>query len=468
MANPLEIAPSATAAQMTRDTLQNLTTGMGTGRDSSVFNRHVLAEFISRDEADALYLNDWLGAACVDAKPDDAVREWRTVSGIEGADLVSFDAAQESFGVKSMICQAMKWASLYGGAGIVMGIDGAGEMHEPLDLSRVKSGSLKWMTVIDRWHLLPSSVNFINPMRADFGKPELYHAYQGPDQIHRSRILFFYGTPLPFHLATRSHFWGASILERVKDAVENAGVAQTGVAQLVTEAKVDVFKIPNLFDMLKTPEGTSIVMERLRLSNLGKGLYNSILMDSQEDYEQKTGALSSGISDVVLQFLEIVAGAAGIPVTRLLGTSPAGLGSTGEENTRNYYDHVKTMQEDAIGPALKILDEVMLRSTIGDVPAEFDYEFNSLWQQSETERATTQAQDQVRDSGYMLDGVVEPHHVAERLRQTNIYPTLDEAHVAELQGMQDLLPQPPVDSGQGAPAPLRAGLPSAGASIPEN
>ncbi len=443
MAGPTLVSPDPNVVQITADTLLNLTTGMGTGRDPLTQTINVLALPIGRDEADALYLNDWLGAATVDAKPDDATREWRELTGLEPDQLEVFQRAEKDFGINGMINQGLKWARLYGGAGIIMGLDGTGEMHEPLDINRVKEGSLKWLTLVDRWHLIPTALNFNNPLRANWGRPEFYHAFQGPDQIHRSRILFFYGTPLPYHLALRSHFWGGSILDRVKDAVENAGTAQTGIAKLITEAKIDVFKIPGLFEMLKEPEGTSIIQQRIDLAVMGKGIWGAIMMDAAEEYEQKTGALSQGLDGLLDEFLEVVAGAAGIPVTRLLGKSPTGLAATGEENTRVYYDSIKALQESDVEPVLTILDPILHRSTFGqDLPEDYKSTFTSLWQQSETERATTQAQDATRDRTYFDLGVIQEHHIAARLFAEGIYPTLTDEDVTELENLPDDKPPP--------------------------
>ncbi|MEE9382865.1 MAG: DUF1073 domain-containing protein [Nannocystaceae bacterium] len=406
------------------DALINLTIGMGGNRDPLTASQHILSDRISLHEADALYLNDWLGAAVVDTIPDDAVRQWREVSGLEGDALVTFQEAEKEFQVSQIVAQAMKWARLYGGAGIIMGIDGTGQMHEPLDVERVRPGALKWLSLIDRWHLIPMQVNFVNPLRADWGRPEIYTAYGGNDPVHRSRILFFYGTALPYHLAIRSHFWGASVLERVKESIEHAGIAQNGIAKLITEAKVDVFKLPDLFDRLRTKEGTQQVMERLRLGNMSKSLWNALLMDTKEDYEQKTGALSQGLAGLLSQFLQVVAAASGIPVTRLLGTSTPGMNATGEEDTRKYYDRVRAIQCNDIEPVLKVLDQVMLRSVLGNAPEDFQSEFQSLWQQSDTERAATQLQDAQRDQAYLDMGIVLEHHIADRVIEEGIYPTL--------------------------------------------
>lgn len=462
---PIDRKPRESEPQFNRDTLENLVTGMGGGNDPSSYTRNVFRLQVTPLEADALYVNDWLGAAVVDAIPDDMVREWRELKGIEGTQLEDYEEAEREFKTKEVLTRALKWSRLYGGAGVVMGIDGTGEMHEPLDIERVKKGQLKWLSVLDRYHLVPTKVNSFNPLRAGWDEPEFYRAFSGPDEIHRSRILFFHGVALPYRLAIRNWFWGGSVLDRVLDAIQDAGTVQHGVAQLVVEAKVDVYKIPGLMFKLSTPEGTSEIHERIRLMQMGKSINNAIIMDAAEEWEQKTDALSQGLAGLLEQFLEVVAGAAGIPVTRLLGKSPTGLNATGEENTRNYYDHVKHLQESKLDPVLRALDEVMLRHTFGSVPEDFESEFNSLWQQSETERSATQLQDSTRDLAYLSAGVITEAHIASRLMVEQTYPTLEDADVSELEALAELGPPEPLLV---APPPGASGDPdSSGAPNPD-
>lgn len=430
---PINRGDSASEAQFTADTLQNLTRGIGGRGDTLRNTRHVFRERLPHVEAEALYLNDWLGAACVDAIPEDMVREGREIKGIEGDKLDEFEAMEREFDVWGHLLAGLTWGRLYGGAGAVLGLDGTGEMHEPLEMDRIKQGALKWITVLDRWHLVPDRIDSFNPLRPNWDRPEFYRAYSGPDQIHRSRILFFRGIKLPYRLAIRNWFWGGSVLERVVDAVQNAGLAQHGVASLIAEAKVDVFKIPGLMFKLMTPEGTAEIMERIRLMNEGKSYLNAVIMDSNEEWDQKTAALTGGLEKIVEQFLDIVAGAAGIPVTRLLGKSPKGLNNGGEENTRNYYDRVKFEQKQNLAPQLRIMDEVLLRHTFGNMPDEFESTFKTLWMQTEEDRSTTQKNDADRDIQLLDATVIQPSHIAGRLLLDGVYPTMEQDWVTELE-----------------------------------
>jgi phage-related protein (TIGR01555 family) len=73
-----------------------------------------------------------------------------------------------------------------------------------------------------------------------------------------------------------------------------------------------------------------------------------------------------------------MAGAAQIPVTRLFGRSPAGMNSTGESDMRNYYDVVRNEQDAILAPVLDKLLPVMVMSTFGKVPDDFDYVFQPI------------------------------------------------------------------------------------------
>ena len=109
---------------------------------------------------------------------------------------------------------------------------------------------------------------------------------------------------------------------------------------------------------LTEPEFANRLLERFSLASTAKGINGTLLLDKEEEYEVKSPSLGN-LSEVITRFLEIVSGAADIPVTRLLGQSPGGHPhSTGEGDLRNYYDRVQAMQELEIGPAISILRRV--------------------------------------------------------------------------------------------------------------
>ena len=49
---------------------------------------------------------------------------------------------------------------------------------------------------------------------------------------------------------------------------------------------------------------------------------------------------------------------------------------------------ISSMQENNLRPNLPVLDQVIVRSALGDYPQSLSYEFNSLWQLTDQEEAT--------------------------------------------------------------------------------
>jgi phage-related protein (TIGR01555 family) len=78
---------------------------------------------------------------------------------------------------------------------------------------------------------------------------------------------------------------------------------------------------------------------------------------------------------------------AGIPMTLLFGVSPGGLNATGASDIRAYYDRVRVQQTMKLGPAMAVLDEVLIRSALGSRPDDVHYNWRPLWQATALEKA---------------------------------------------------------------------------------
>jgi len=63
------------------------------------------------------------------------------------------------------------------------------------------------------------------------------------------------------------------------------------------------------------------------------------------------------------------------------------LNTTGEADARNYYDKLAGEQTTILTPAMSVLDEVIIRSALGTRPPEIYYEWASLWQLSDGDKA---------------------------------------------------------------------------------
>ncbi len=116
-----------------------------------------------------------------------------------------------------------------------------------------------------------------------------------------------------------------------------------------------------------------------------KSINNLLLLGDGESWARQKIDFA-GLPEMVRTFLQVAAGAAGIPVTRLLGQSPAGLSATGDSDTRNYYDMIAARQEVDLRPQLERLDRLLLRSAGVELEA-VSFAFRPLWQMDAKDRA---------------------------------------------------------------------------------
>jgi hypothetical protein len=129
-------------------------------------------------------------------------------------------------------------------------------------------------------------------------------------------------------------------------------------------------------------------------------------------------------------YLLIVCGAVDVPATRFLSQSPAGLSSTGESDSRNYYDRLGAEQATKITPAVSRLDEVVIRSVLGTRDPSFYYKWNSLWEMDEAQRATI---NKTKADAFKIDadlGLINPDALREaridQLIEDGVYPGFEQ------------------------------------------
>ena len=125
-------------------------------------------------------------------------------------------------------------------------------------------------------------------------------------------------------------------------------------------------------------------MEMVRQFQTKEGMS---LFDAEDKFETHSYTFA-GLSDLLCEFKEDIAGAVGIPLVRMFRQSPKGF-STGDSDLANYYDDIGTLQERDLRGPLRTLYEVLHRSLFGEsLPDDFTFEFNPLWQMSDVDRST--------------------------------------------------------------------------------
>jgi phage-related protein (TIGR01555 family) len=369
------------------DGLQNVVANLGTDRDKAAFSTYA-APVLSPYALQNAYRGAWLPRKIVDIPALDSCRKWRDWQA-EKDQITMIEAEEVRLGVKLKVLKARVAARLFGGAALMIG-DGATDPSLPLLPETIKAGGLKYVTLLHKRQLSAVDLDR-NPASDYFGAPAMWMLSVGAasaPRVHPSRLVIFHGAQSPDPEMSNTEIgWGDSVLQAIMDAVMNVDATAANIASLVFEAKVDTVGIPELMQKLGDSGYEEVLLKRWRLAMTGKGINGALMHDAEEIIGQKTASFS-GLPEVLDRFMMIAAGAADIPMTRLMGQAPGGMNATGESDTRNYYDRVSASQELEMGPAMSVLDECLIRSALGARPEEVHYRWASLWQVSDTERAT--------------------------------------------------------------------------------
>lgn len=418
-----------TSKKTSLDGLVNVASGLGVGKSKRDHNQWTYGALNDYAPLEAAYQSNWIASRICDVPAADATREWRRIKSDGAEDIHNLE---DHLCVQQLVEEALVWSRLYGGSAIVMITDQ--DLTKPLDINRIKKGSLKNLLVFDRWDLGTYNLNTWDVLARNYLMPQSYSIRGGSLNIHWSHVVRFTGKRLPRRLMQQTQGWGDSVLRKCIEDVADMVAAKDGIAELMQEANIDVITREGLSNELATDQDDAII-QRYSLFSQMKSIVNMALLDENETLTRQTLNLS-GVAPIIEQFITWIAGAAGIPVTKLFGTAAKGLNATGEGDMNNYYDEIRGIQTGSLAQSMRQLDEVLVRSALGLFPSQFDYVWNPLEQSNEVETEQAALLRAQKNRIYLEDQIIMPSQVQRNLQSNEEYQ-FDDDKIGELEEQED-------------------------------
>lgn len=371
------------------DGFVNFVNRLGLGARNSFDGVRYVKRYLTeqREQLEAMYRGNWLVGAIIDAIADDSTRAGVDFKG----ELLPADEAllQKHLTRKNfwkILNNGLKLSRLYGGAILFLEIEGQ-DSSLPLDVKSVTRGAIKNLRVYDRWQLQASSEIVFDGQN---GMPESFRVLEGFGQgqvLHHSRCVRLNGASLPFVDAKQYDFFGASVLEKLESRLVYFDEATAGAAQLVGKAHLRTVSIDGLREILaaggQAENNLLRMFEQMRYLQSNEGI---TLLDKNDSFSTHSYGFG-GLDSMLIHLGQQLSGACGIPLVRLFGQSPAGLNSTGENDLRNYYDTINSLQESILREPLTFLFDCYFRDVFGvEPPVDFDFDFNVLWQEKKADK----------------------------------------------------------------------------------
>lgn len=430
-------------AANTNDSFQNFSARLGMGADNLMAQSSYGFNPISRTRTllEWVHRGSWLGGVAVDVVADDMTRAGVDLKGQLHPDQV--EQIQESangLGIWNAINDTVKWSRLYGGCLAFMMIDGQ-DPSTPLRLNTIRKGQFRGLLVLDRWMVEPHLQDLVTDMGPEMGLPKFYTITADSPalplkKIHHSRCLRLEGIRLPYWQRVMENMWGISVLERLYDRMIAFDSATTGAAQLVYKSYLRTFKVENLRE-IAAAGGPALqgLTQYVNMMARFQSVEGITMIDMKDEFVTDTHGAFTGLDQVIRQLGEQLSGALQIPLVRLFGQSPGGIGSDGESALRTYYDNVKNQQKARLGvPVTRIYRAVAASEGI-KLPDGFSVDFRSLWQLTDTEKADIAVK--VSDAITRVDGagITTPKIALEELRisshTTGIFGSITDEDVAK-------------------------------------
>lgn len=468
--------------ETTADSFQNFEAKLGIGTDNVSTQGTYGFNPITRQRTllEWMYRGSWLAGIAVDIKADDMTRAGVELKGqLDPDQREAIEECATTLGIWDKLNEAIKWGRLYGGAIAVMLIDGQNPAT-PLRIETVGPNQFKGLLVLDRWMLDPSMGDLVTTLGPDFGMPRFYRINASAPAmprltVHHSRCIRINGIKLPYWQRVQENMWGMSILERLYDRMLAYDSASQGAAQLVYKAFLRTMSVEGLRDLVS---GGGKMLEGLLKQMAFMGRYQSnegvTLIDGADKMEYGGATGFTGLSDVLAQFGQQISGALQIPLVRLFGQSPGGMGSSGESEIRTYYDAINQEQKrDLLVPVTAIYR--MLGQSLGiDLEEGFSLTFKSLWQLTETEKADYGQKVTTTVTDAEGAGLISKQTAMKELRQsshvTGIFTNITDEDIEAADDVPDEPPDilegangvdgdPSLQPAEGSPANPAAGAP---------
>jgi hypothetical protein len=407
--------PAPVRGKQSRDDgWSNILTGLASRQDPTTRTGYKIDPLLDRETLTGIFMGDGIGRRIVEMPASEMTRQWFTIEGDEGGKVAD---CLEEMDVQGQTTEALTWARLYGGAVLFHMVDDGQNLDAPVNESNIR----RYMGVhsFDR-HEVNWTTALLNndPMSPNFNKPEYYQITPvGGTMItvHYSRISVIDGDVLPSRSRQQNNWWGASVLQGCFSYLTRYGENLGYSANIIRDFIQTVLSVKGLQDMLASGQD-DLVKKRVQLLDLSRSVLNMAVLDADGEQYSKVSSSIAGLPDLMDRFSEALSASTNIPMTKLLGRSPAGMNATGEADTRAFYDFLAAEQKRKLKKPMETVVKFVYLSkdgpTNGLQPEAWSIKWSPLWQPTEAEIANTRKVVADTDVAYINAGVLTSDEVA--------------------------------------------------------
>lgn len=292
--------------------------------------------------------------------------------------------------------------------------------ENPFNIDGIAPGSYEGIVQVDPYWCTPllSGESAADPSSMHFYEPEWW-TIRG-QRFHRSHLVIFRNGEVPDVLKPLYQYGGVSVPQRIFERVYAAERTANEAPQLAMTKRTMVQNTDISTWLLNPAEA----IERMTHFSYFRDNYGIKIVDTDDVVAQHDTSLAD-LDAVIMTQYQIVAAAAGVPATKLLGTTPKGFQSTGEYEAQSYHEELETIQANDLTRFVNRHHQLVMRSNIeadmkfapGQVRVEIDW--NPVDSPTAKEYAEINKINADTDNVLVTVGAIDATDVRNRLRGDN-------------------------------------------------
>ena len=247
--------------------------------------------------------------------------------------------------------------------------------EKPFNIDGITAGSYKGIVQVDPYWTAPMLDG------ASASQPDTLHFYEptwwiiNGKKIHRSHLIIFRHAE-PVDVLKPNYLYGGiplsqQIMERVYASERTANEAP----QLAMTKRTTVW----LTDMEAVMSNSNAAIERLQQWAQYRDNFGVKLGDKEGDEFSQFDTSLADMDALIMTQYQLVAAIAGVPATKLIGTSPKGFGASGDYEEASYHELLESIQTHDLTPLAERHHALVMKSYVIPKVGAIDVETTLNW-----------------------------------------------------------------------------------------
>lgn len=247
--------------------------------------------------------------------------------------------------------------------------------EKPFNIDGVTPKSYKGIVQVDPYWTAPMLD------QASASQPDTLHFYEptwwmiNGRKVHRSHLIIFRHAEPVDVLKPQYLYGGVPLPQQIMERVYAAERTANEAPQLAMTKRTNVW----LTDIERVMANTTEAAQRLSDWAAFRDNYGVKLGDKDGDEFQQFDTSLADMDALIMTQYQLVAAQAGVPATKLIGTSPKGFNATGEYEESSYHEMLESIQMHDLTPLLERHHALIIKSYINPVMDDISCETTVSW-----------------------------------------------------------------------------------------